>query len=570
MLDSMRIFISKIITATLLMITASSAAWVDSMGDLQSSHIVRQSYMQGLLLGQTYGLYNLADLRSKEKVHKFYEQRGYRTFWFNGSNEPDLSVVDMLNAIKRASKEGLDTARYHLAEIDALFDEVQDGTFDTQREYNLATITLDVMLTDAFVTLAHDLYEGLIDYNRFQSTLKRLAEARDIKYVWDTPFKRVDYIALLKEVKSSGNIEKRLYDLVTKNPLYLNLLDAYERYKVIVSDGGFVQIPNVALKLGSKGSAVKRLAERLFQSGDLDFFDEDYTVFDETLEEALKNFQKRMGIHATGILYKATRNALNVPAHKRLEMIKINLEHARWEKKPMDCNCVFVNIPAFTMYFLEGDAIAFQMPVVVGRKTNPTPIFQAYMSYVVLNPTWSVPQSIVKKEMLKRLQDDPDYLHARHFKAYDGWSKNRKEIDPFDIDWYQYDEESDLPFNFVKDPGKGNPLGKVKFMFPNKYAVYMHDTNEKRLFKRRVRAYSHGCIRLQNPQKMLRFVAENFLNKPYSDIRQLLKKGDSTSLSLSEKIPVYVRYYTSWVNEDGVNFRSDIYGYDKIMSKLMH
>ena len=566
----MRKTISQIIAIVFLTVTASPAAWVDSMGDIQSSHIVRQSYMQGLLLGQTYGIYNLSDLHSKKLVRKFYEQRDYRTFWFNGLNEPDLSVVDMLHAIKKAPGEGLDTSRYHLAEIDALFDEVQDGTFYTKKEYNLATITLDLMLTDAFLTLAHDLYEGLIDYDAFQAKLKRLAEARDIKYVWDTPFPKVDYLALLKRVKSNGEIEKTLYSLVTKNPLYLNLLDAYERYRVIVSDGGFVQIPNVALKLGSKGSAVKILAQRLFQSDDLDFYDEDYTVFDKTLEDALKKFQKRMGIHQTGILYKATRNALNVPAHKRLEKIKINLERARWEKDPMDCNCVFVNIPAFMMYFLEGDAIAFQMPVVVGRKTNPTPIFKANMSYVVLNPTWSVPQSIVKKEMLKRLQEDPDYLNTRHFKAYNGWSKNRKEIDPFDIDWYQYDENSDLPFSFVKDPGKGNPLGKVKFMFPNKYAVYMHDTNEKRLFKSRVRAYSHGCIRLQNPQKMLWFVAENFLEKPYSDVKALLKKGDSTSLSLSEKIPVYIRYYTSWVNEDGVNFRRDIYGYDKIMSKLMH
>ncbi len=562
--------ILQIIAIVVLTVTALPAAWVQSMGEIQSSNIVRQSYMQGLLLGQSYGIYNLSDLRSKKLVRKFYEQRDYRTFWFNGLNEPDLSVVDMLSAIKRAPDEGLDTSRYHMAEIDALFDEVQDGTFYTQKEYNLATITLDLMLTDAFLTLAHDLYEGVIDYNDFQAKLKQLAATRDIKYVWDTPFPKIDYLALLKRVKNNGEIEKTLYSLVTKNPLYLNLLDAYERYRVIVSDGGFVQIPNVALRLGSKSRAVKILAQRLFQSGDLDFYNGNYPVFDKKLENALKKFQKRMGIHQTGILYKATRNALNVPAHKRLEKIKINLEHARWEKDSMDCNCVFVNIPAFMMYFLESDAIAFQMRVVVGRKTNPTPIFKANMSYVVLNPTWSVPQSIVKKEMLKRLQEDPDYLNTRHFKAYNGWSKNRKEIDPFEIDWYQYDENSDLPFNFVKDPGKGNPLGKVKFMFPNKYAVYMHDTNEKRLFKSRVRAYSHGCIRLQDPQKMLWFVAENFLEKPYSDIKALLKKGENTSLNLSEKIPVYIRYYTSWVNEDGVNFRRDIYGYDRIMSKLIH
>jgi murein L,D-transpeptidase YcbB/YkuD len=567
-----KIFSQSIIifVTVIFSISPLSATWVESLGGIQSTHVARQSYMQGLLLGQTYGIYNVTDLHSKRVVQKFYEQRDFRTFWFNGMNEPDLSVVDMLDAIKKASSEGLDTSRYHLAEIDALFDEVQDGTFYTQKEYNLATITLDLMLTDAFLTLAHDLYEGLIDYNRFQAKLKRLSEARDINYAWDTPFPKMDYLKLLKQIKSNGEIKQTLYALVTQNPIYLNLLDAYEHYRIIVSDGGFVQIPNVALKIGSKGEAVKLLAQRLFQSDDLDFYDEEYMVFDKLLQQALKKFQKRMGLVQSGVLNRSTRRALNVPAHERLKIIKINLERSRWEKDPMNCNCVFVNIPAFMMYFLEGSEIVLQMPVVVGKKTNPTPIFKAYMSYVVLNPTWSVPQSIVKKEMLKRLQEDPDYLNTRNFKAYDGWSKNRKEIDPFEIDWYQYDEESDLPFSFVKQPGRGNPLGKVKFMFPNKYAVYMHDTNEKKLFKRRMRAFSHGCIRLQNPQKMLEFVSENFLDKPYEAVKALMNRGDKTSLNLSERIPVYIRYYTSWVNEDGVNFRSDIYGYDKIQSKLMH
>ena len=358
---------------------------------------------------------------------------------------------------------------------------------------------------------------------------------------------------------------------MTKNPLYHNLLDAYNRYKIIVADGGFVQIPRVTLKLGSRGQAVKLLAKRLFQSSDLEYYDEKYTVFDKQLQDALKRFQRRMGLWASGMLDRRTRNVLNVPAHKRLKTIKLNLERARWEKDPMNCSCIFVNIPAFMMYFLENGEIALKMRVVVGKKTNPTPIFKAYMSYVVLNPTWSVPQSIVKKEMLKHLQEDPDYLYSRNFKAYDGWSKNRKEIDPFEIDWYQYDENSDLPFSFVKQPGAGNPLGKVKFMFPNRYAVYMHDTNEKKLFKRSVRAFSHGCIRLQNPQKMLEFVADNFMDQPYDSLRQLMqKKKDPTSVNLTEKIPVYIRYYTSWVNEEGVNFRGDIYGYDKIIFSLIH
>jgi murein L,D-transpeptidase YcbB/YkuD len=475
----------------------------------------------------------------------------------------------MISAIKRASNEGLDPDDYHIEQIDALFRELQKENFISPREANLATIKLDILLSDAFLTLAHDLYEGLIDYDAFQSKLKYLSKKRDVNYVWDMPFPHLDLTGLLKKIKSSGEIEDTLYSLVTPNMIYNDLLDAYERYRIIVGDGGFVQVPNVMLKRGSRGKAVRLLAQRLFQSDDLDFYDEEYTKFDKALEEALKHFQKRNGLRPTGILNKTTRRSLNIPAHSRLDLIKLNLEHARWEKDAMDCSCVFVNIPAFMMYFKEDGQTRLKMRVVVGRKKNPTPIFQSYMSYVVINPTWSVPQSIVKKEMLSRLQEDPDYLATRHFKAYNGWAKNRKEIDPFDVDWDQYDQNSDLPFNFVRQPGKGNPLGEVKFMFPNKYAVYMHDTNEKRLFKRSVRAYSHGCIRLHHPQKMLAFVAKNFMDKSYDTIKKMMKKSQNTSLQLQERIPVYIRYYTVWVDEDGVNFRSDIYGYDKIMAKLI-
>ncbi len=545
------------------------ADWVKSLGGIGNSAAAKQSYMLGLLLQQTYGSYSTQDLRSEKALLKFYEQRDYKTFWFNGFNEPRLSVVEMLEAIKRSQREGLDSSKYHYDEIKTLYDDFQSDRYLNDKERNLAVITLDILLSDAFFSLATDLYEGLIDYKKFKQKLKTLAEKREIKYSWDMNFSSIDPESLLKKAARSMQIEKTLYDLVTRNYIYENLLEAYHRYKEIVKDGGFVKIPSISLKEGSRGNAVKLLAKRLFQSDDLDYYDDDYIVFDKQLKEALKRFQKRMGFWPSGTLDRKTRIALNVPASRRAANIKLNLERARWEKDSLDYPYVFVNIPSFMMYFKDGEENIFSMRVVVGSKKNPTPIFKAYMSYVVLNPTWSVPQSIVKKEMLARLQEDPDYLSERKFKAYDGWSKNRKEIDPFDIDWYQFDKDSDLPFNIVKDPGAGNPLGRVKFMFPNKYAVYMHDTNEKKLFKRPIRAYSHGCIRLQQPQKMLEFISENYLPKSYDSIKAELKKGENSSIQMKEKIPVYIRYYTVWSDQNGLNFRNDIYGYDKAAAESL-
>ncbi len=562
----------KIITFLSLLFLSISpirADWVNSLGNIGNSVAAKQSYMLGLLLQQTYGSYSTQDLKSEKEILKFYEKREYRTFWFNGFNEPELSIVEMLQAIKKSEDEGLDRSRYHYEEIKSLYEEFQSNSYQSDKERNLAAIALDILLSDAFFTLSRDLHEGLIDYKKFKKKLKEIGEKREVKYSWDISLGSFDAASLLKKVKRNMQIEQSLYDLVVSNHIYESLLEAYHKYKNIVSDGGFVKVPAVSMKLGSRGNAVRLLAKRLFQSDDLDYYDDEYLVFDAQLKEALKKFQKRMGFRATGRFDRNTRIALNVPASRRAANIKLNLERARWEKDRMDYPYVFVNIPSFMMYFMDGEQKLFQMRVVVGSKKNPTPIFKAYMSYVVLNPTWSVPQSIVKKEMLSRLQEDPDYLSERNFKAYDGWSKDRKEIDPFDIDWYQYDEDSDLPFNIVRDPGAGNPLGRVKFMFPNKYAVYMHDTNEKKLFKKTVRAYSHGCIRLHRPQKMLEFISENFLQKPYKSVKSMLDKGENSSLQMKERVPVYIRYYTAWVDENGVNFRSDVYGYDKVAASSM-
>lgn len=557
------------LTFALLFSVPLHADWVNSLGKLQSSHALKQSYMQGLLSQNTYGRYDLGDLLFPEKIKHFYEQRDYQTFWFSSFNEADLSILDMLSVIKHAPTEGLDSERYHLTEIESLFDDIQNSQYYNDKDQNLATITLDILLTDAFFGLSHDLYVGLIDPHKFKAILKAKSEKKKINYTWEVSFPKIDSEALLKKVKHNGEIKHTLYSLVTTNIIYTQLLEAYKHYQQIVNDGGFTKVPNQNLKLGTRGKGVAKLAKRLYESGDLDFYDDSYLYFDGILKDALKHFQKRMGLWTTGSLNQSTLRALNVSASKRLQKIKLNLERARWEKKLMTGVHVFVNIPAFMMYFMDGEAQMLYMRVVVGRIKNPTPIFSSKMSYVVLNPTWSVPESIILKEMLHKLQDDPDYLSRRKFKAYDGWGKNRHEIDPFDIDWYQYDENSKLPFNFVRDSGKGNPLGNVKFMFPNKYAVYMHDTNDKKYFKSTVRAYSHGCIRLSKPQKMLEFIADNFMNKSYKSVKKMLKKGDKCSLNMDEKVNVYIRYYTAWVDENGVNFRSDIYGYDKIQLHLM-
>jgi len=547
------------------------ADWTKSLGELQNSESVKKSYLIGLLTEKSYGIYKIEELKSKKNVLALYKENNNSLYWFHDTNILDDDISDMIDMIKKSENEGLNPVRYHLNDIEFLYKKISGGLLFDSRDHNLASIKLDILLSDAFFTLAKDFREGLIDYKKFQNILLKKSEEKEIDYRWDREVEEFNYLEFLEQSKSNGNIKEALTALIPTNTIYLSLKDAYNRYKTIEYQGGFVKIkPGKNLKLGSVSDRVVDLRIRLNQSWDLDFADENNKKFDQELKDALKRFQKRVGIWTSGVLNSTTRKALNVPLKKRLELIKLNLERSRWERDSFDYRYIIVNIPEFLMRFMDNDQELLRMRVIVGKTKNPTPIFQSKMSYVVLNPRWSVPNSIVTKELLEKIQEDPYYLEERNYKMYNGWSKKRQEIDPFDVDWFKYDEDSKIPFNIVKDSGERNPLGVVKFMFPNNHAVYMHDTPNKSLFKNSIRAYSHGCIRLHKPKKLLEFVSDSYLGASYRVIKSKLDTGENQSLPMSEKIPVYIRYYTAFVDKNGgVNFGRDIYGYDKIQKKML-
>jgi murein L,D-transpeptidase YcbB/YkuD len=547
------------------------ADWTKALGEIQKSDSAKKSYLIGMLTQQSYGIYKVDGLRSKQLVKELYEKNGNNLYWFNDTEVLNSNISQMIEAIKKCEIEGLDPKKYHLQDIEFIYKKILNGLLFDDRDNNLATIELDILLTDAFLTLSKDLTEGEIDYIEFKNILNQKSEEDDVDYRWDAKPNKIDYIDFISQLKNSADISQTLYSLTPTNEIYNRLKDAYNRYKTVSYQGGFIKIKKGKnLKLGSVSNRVVDLRIRLNQSGDLDYVDEENKKFDQELKDALKRFQKRVGIWPSGILNSTTRKALNVSVKKRLSVIKLNLERSRWERDSFDSRYIIVNIPEFLMRFMEYDQELLVARVIVGKTKNPTPIFQAKMSYVVLNPRWSVPNSIVTKELLEKIQEDPYYLEDRNYKMYNGWSKKRKEVDSFDVDWFQYDEDSKIPFNIVKEPGERNPLGNVKFMFPNNYAVYMHDTPKRNLFKNSIRAYSHGCIRLHKPQKLLEFVSDDYLGLPYKDIKSRLDTGENQSLNMKEKIPVYIRYYSAFVDKNGgVVFGKDIYGYDKIQRKLL-
>ena len=548
-----------------------SASWTESMGALQKSDSVKKSYLVGMLTGQSYGIYEVDKLFSKNSVEELYEKNGNSLYWFDDTQVLSSDISEMIETIKKVESEGLSPSKYHIGDIEFIYKKMSNGVLFDDRDYNLAATKLDILLSDAFLTIAKDLVESEINYKKFHDILNQKSENEGINYRWEKKATNYNYIELLEQSRSSGRLADALFALAPTNEIYNRFKDVYSRYKSIEHQGGFQKISKSKnLKVGSVSKVVMQLRIRLNQTGDIDFVDKN-KKFDKTLRDALKKFQKRVSIWPSGILNSTTRNALNVSVEKRLAKIKLNLERSRWESDDFSNRHIIVNIPEFMMRFMDSDQELLKARVIVGKLKNPTPIFQSNMSYIVLNPTWSVPNSIVVKEMLVKLQEDPYYLEDRDYKVYDSWSKKRrKEIESFDVDWWQYDEESVIPYNIIQSPGVRNPLGNIKFMFPNNHAVYMHDTPTKKLFKKSLRAFSHGCIRLHNPQKLLEFVSDSYLESSYESIKAKLDTGENKSLSLNERIPVYVRYYTAFVDENGgVNFGKDVYGYDKIHRKLL-
>ena len=548
-------------------VVAKQERWVNGLSDIHTKVETKKSYLRGIIHGQDYGKYVPVSFIEPKLVKELYEKQNYATFWITSDFDINANLFDMLELIKNTPNLGID-GEYHLSEIIGVLDELKNDLDLSSRDKNLAIAQIDVLLTDAFFAIAKDTREGEIDYKAFRRILQQKSADKDIGYTWENTKREINYVDFLKRVSGGGALERELLALETPNELYKQMKEAYYLYKSLEAQGGWPRI-----KRGKKielGVIDKRriplLAQRLNMTGDLIDFNPNVTVFTQEMVDALKHYQNRMGIWPSGILTDITLNALNVSVEKRVRKIKLNLERMRWESQAFGPEYIWVNIPDFKMRFMKDGIEDVVMRVVVGKPKNPTPVFNSRLSYMVLNPTWGVPKSIVRKEMLQSIQEDPDYFATHKFKLY----QNKQEVDGFSVDWWQYDENSDIPYHFVRSAGAGNPLGRVKFMFPNKYAVYMHDTPEKKLFKNSKRAYSHGCIRLHKPQRLLEYISNNYTQAAFEEVKAKQKTGKTQSVKLNNSVPVYIRYYTAWANSDGgVNFRNDIYGYDKIQYKLM-
>jgi murein L,D-transpeptidase YcbB/YkuD len=496
----------------------------------------------------------------------FYERRAYQPAWI-GDNGPFPQVDSLLKAIREADREGLRPSDYHLVRIEFILKEMRQNQ---EQQTNLSRIVdLDLLLTDAFLLYGSHLLAGRIN-------------PETIDPEWSLERREVGLVEVLQTALDSNRIEEALKDLITPQPCYAKLRQALARYRDIAAKGGWPTVPDgPKMQKGDSDERVLALRARLTAADvpdqELNSNRDQFTpftydfvlLFDDALEQAVRKFQQRYGLEVDGIVGPRTLAAMNVTVEERIRQIELNMERWRWLPRDFGRRHILVNIANFELDVVEDGQTVMTMHIIVGKPYQHTPIFSADMTYLVFNPSWYVPLSIAKKEVLPSILKDPEYLAKRKIRVYQGGDDEATEIDPQTIDWSNVNAEN-FPYRFRQAPGAKNLLGRVKFMFPNQFNVYLHDTPSKSLFSRTVRAFSHGCIRIEKPIELAEYVLRGDEKWNREKILATIKKGRERTVQLPEPIPVYLLYCTVLVNEDGsIQFRNDIYGRDKELDKAL-
>jgi murein L,D-transpeptidase YcbB/YkuD len=311
------------------------------------------------------------------------------------------------------------------------------------------------------------------------------------------------------------------------------------------------------------GDHIAQLRQRLSVSGDLGPQENhEENRYDENLEEAVRRFQVRHGLPPTGRIDKQTFNELNVPVAVRIRQIELNMERWRWIPRELGARYLLVNAADYRLTVVENGQPIWDMRVVVGRDYRSTPVFSADLQYLEINPYWNVPQKIAVEDILPKVKQNPEYLIRKHFKVFKDWRAGAPEIDPLTVDWSKVTKRN-FRFKLRKEPGPSNDLGRIKFMMPNRFAVYLHDTPNRKLFKKNYRSYSSGCIRLEKPIELAEYLLKDDPKWTYQSILRAVDSEQNRIVRLKKAVPVHLLYWTAWVDQKGVvNFRKDIYKRD--------
>jgi murein L,D-transpeptidase YcbB/YkuD len=488
---------------------------------------------------------------------RFYERRLFRPAWI-AEDGPLPQVESFIQAVQEADREGLRPEGYHLANIKSLLGELRQNMIQKTPLNPEKLADLDLLVTDSFLLYSSHLLSGRVNPETIQAE-------------WYAQSRKANLDRILQIALDAKQIENVLQSLLPRHPGYPRLRQALADYRHIAQKGGWAEVPaGPKMRLGDFGERVRILRNRLGVTGDLDPAQEkDGLLFNVALQRAVKKFQQRHGLEVDGVVGPATLAALNIPAEKRVRQIEANLERWRWLPQDFGPRYILVNIASYGLEVIENGRTVMTMRAIVGKSYQRTPAFSAQMTYIVFRPYWNVPDSIAKEEMLPLISKDPGYLAQNQLNLFQGWGSEQKEIDPTTVDWSGVNDEN-FPYHLRQEPGPLNPLGRVKFMFPNKFNVYLHDSPARVLFWKTEREFSHGCIRIHKAIELAEYVLRGDPEWTPESIRDAIEKSFDQIVRLPEPIPVNVLYWTAWVDEDGsVQFRKDIYGRDRPLEEAL-
>jgi len=493
-----------------------------------------------------------------QQIPLFYAERQFMPVWIDEGGLGSMGH-DFIRSLERSSQDGLLPEDYHLGAIHAMLREMEaQASLPTGHKAD-QWARMDLLLTDAFLLLSSHLSGGRVNPETMHKD-------------WIISGNRVDIMAALNGALDEGQIEPSLDRLRPTHKGYAGLRQALNQLSAIDQLGGWPSVPaGPTIRPNERDARVPALRDRLEKGGDLAMGEPpmDPELMDPDLVDSLKKFQARHGLEPDGALGKRTLEELNVTVQERIRQIELNLERWRWLPKQPGERYIAVNIADFSLMVVERQEIALTMRVVVGRPARRTPVFSSPMTYMVINPYWTVPPTIATEDMLPKAIEDPGYFDSQSIKVYYGWDEGNAAIDPRQINWGLY-SKGNFPFRLVQEPGPGNALGHLKFMFPNRFSVYLHDTPNRKLFGKVQRDFSSGCIRVEDPVALAEYLLKDNPNWSTEKLRAAIKKNQQQIVTITPSVPVHLLYMTAWLNGNGeVQFRKDIYKRDVQLDQVL-
>ena len=484
--------------------------------------------------------FHIVPLYQYALVKEFYEQRNYTQAW---SRSIDISIF--ISSLLCASDEGLTTDDYHYKKLLTLFAQSNKKIDDITR--------LEILLTDAFMHYGMHLAYGKVDPSKIYDG------------IWEV-YPHLDSLTqILTKALNERSIIKAIEELKPQHKGYKQLQRELLKYKSINIKN---RLPEI--KLGSSieptmtDPRIFLIRERLRITENINITNTiDSCTYDSLLFNEIKKFQAKHGLVSDGIIGRQTLDALNTPIEKYIQKIIINMERYRWLPRNFSQCYLSINIPDFFAQVMTAETIALKMKIIIGKPDRKTPVLHSEIHYLIINPTWTVPPTILKEDALPAIKRNINYLKKNNLKVI---NRKGEEINPTTIPWEKYSGRN-FPYQLVQEPGPSNSLGLIKFQFPNNHRVFLHDTNASGLFSSSYRALSSGCIRVEHPFMLASYILKE-TKWSVEKLNKMIDSGKTQTITLPQPMPLHIFYFTTFINEQNeIQFRNDIYGWDSHLSE---